>query len=283
MKKEAVNNKEYTGYVYIITNNVNDKVYIGETLSPLKKRFRQHCWAAYNESFRNFYFYRAIRKYGKENFEIQELERVVDTDRKIVKSKILELEEKYIKEYDSFNNGYNSNTGGRHYIEVKLETRKLQSEIKLNNPETFTNLEKARTVAIEKVRVRVVSYNYVSGEKLQEFESIKSMADFYNKDSSFISRICRKGGNFFRDKEGNKLTARYIDDPYIISNVVKVYNINGELLNSFTSIEEGAKYYNIKYKESIVRCCKGLCKYTGKAIKDRLVWRYINDDFNKYE
>ena len=42
-------NKEtdmYEGYIYKISNNVNDKVYIGQTIETIEKRFKDHIYAS---------------------------------------------------------------------------------------------------------------------------------------------------------------------------------------------------------------------------------------------
>lgn len=59
------------GYIYLTTNNVNNKKYIG------KKVFDkyQH-WRTYLGS--GVYLQRAIKKYGKENFSIQIIEYCFD-------------------------------------------------------------------------------------------------------------------------------------------------------------------------------------------------------------
>lgn len=71
----------------------------------------------------------------------------------------------------------------------------------------------------------------------------------------------------------------YEEDIYEISYKVKVFNIDGTLLNKFITFADAARFYNIKYQETIVRCCDGKRKCTGRAKKDKLVWRYINDNF----
>jgi group I intron endonuclease len=53
--------------IYLITNKINDKQYVGQTKNLIKKRFDQHC----SHNFRvKSYLRKAIDKYGKENFEI---------------------------------------------------------------------------------------------------------------------------------------------------------------------------------------------------------------------
>ena len=63
-------NKEtgmYEGYIYLITNKINGKQYIGQTVKTVQKRWSRHL--ADSKNF-DFYFYKAIRKYGKENFKV---------------------------------------------------------------------------------------------------------------------------------------------------------------------------------------------------------------------
>ena len=101
------------GYIYKITNKINNKVYIGQTICTPNKRWYHHITDS-NLGF-DLKFHRAIRKYGKENFKREIVERVDDellNDREIY----------WIKYYDSYKNGYNSTEGGdnppRNDIEV---------------------------------------------------------------------------------------------------------------------------------------------------------------------
>jgi group I intron endonuclease len=58
-------------FIYKITNNINNKIYIGKTSSSLERRFSQHI---YSHKKRNTLLCRAMRKYGCENFKIEEIE-----------------------------------------------------------------------------------------------------------------------------------------------------------------------------------------------------------------
>jgi group I intron endonuclease len=95
------------GYIYKVVNTVNQKVYIGLTMSSLKLRKQRHFSHA-RAKITNSIFHKALIKYGEYSFEW-----------KIIwKGKDSELEEKeryYIKEYDSFfktGHGYNMTFGG---------------------------------------------------------------------------------------------------------------------------------------------------------------------------
>lgn len=95
------------GYIYKISNTINDKVYIGKTVETINIRWSRHKWEAFDTSspLYNIHFYRALRKYGVENFKIEEIEETTD-------EKLIEREKYWIKQFDSYNNGYNSTLGG---------------------------------------------------------------------------------------------------------------------------------------------------------------------------
>jgi group I intron endonuclease len=57
--------------IYRITNVVNSKFYIGKTSKTVGERFQRHC---YNHQNQNTYLYKAMRKYGVDNFIIEILE-----------------------------------------------------------------------------------------------------------------------------------------------------------------------------------------------------------------
>lgn len=94
------------GHIYKITNTLNNKVYIGQTIKPVEKRFNQHKNNYTKEYFSQLALYKAFRKYGVENFTFEEIEEV--------ENDLLDEREKYwISFYDSYYNGYNSTIGGR--------------------------------------------------------------------------------------------------------------------------------------------------------------------------
>ena len=94
------------GYIYKIENQINHKVYIGQTIKSLNKRFSQHKNNYTKPYFSQIHLYRAFKKYGIENFSFEKIEQVNDED--------LDEREKYwIAYYNSYENGYNSTFGCR--------------------------------------------------------------------------------------------------------------------------------------------------------------------------
>lgn len=91
------------GFIYKITNKINDKIYIGQTSGTIEKRFKEHIkQSRYNDTF---HLYRAMRKYGIENFEVEEIEECEDIT-------LSQREKYYIEYFDSYKNGYNMTIGG---------------------------------------------------------------------------------------------------------------------------------------------------------------------------
>ena len=98
MKKEKICG------VYMWVNKINNKKYIGVSIDIYKR------WDSHNNQARygnERYFYRAIRKYGYDNFDKIILERYDIYDKKTLKDK----EDYYINYYDSLNSGYNMEFG----------------------------------------------------------------------------------------------------------------------------------------------------------------------------
>lgn len=94
------------GFIYKITNKVNGKIYIGQTIQDVKERFYQHCATKCDEAVLKMSIHKAILKYGKQNFTIEILEEL--------DSNLLNEREKYwIQYFDSYNKGYNETIGGQ--------------------------------------------------------------------------------------------------------------------------------------------------------------------------
>jgi len=98
--------------VYLVTNKINSKQYVGQTVYTIEHRWYGHV----NDSRRRSqtHFHKAIRKYKPENFIIEQIDFIVPTgDIETDGNALDELEKYYIQKYDTFHNGYNSTEGGR--------------------------------------------------------------------------------------------------------------------------------------------------------------------------
>lgn len=94
------------GYkLYLVTNSVNDKVYVGITVGQLDARLKQHFAAA--RRGRKSAFMNAINKYGEDTFHIKLL-----SSGSVTYEELQALEVEEIVKRDSIRNGYNTAQGG---------------------------------------------------------------------------------------------------------------------------------------------------------------------------
>lgn len=156
--------------IYKITNLVNNKIYIGLTTSSLHLRWKRHV----NEShmLKNTKpLYKAIRKYGEENFSIEQIDSA-DT-----MEKLGELERYYIKLYNSqdLNIGYNLSAGGERNqydanpaaklkVEDIINIRTIYKECKLSKKQCWLKYyqDKISFRAFEKIWCGITWVNIMS-------------------------------------------------------------------------------------------------------------------------
>lgn len=87
--------------IYKITNKINNKIYIGQSINPIEERWRRHCSDALN-GITDTHFARAIRKYGPEAFTVELLDDTAKTQKELT-----EKECYYIKLFNTQVEGYN--------------------------------------------------------------------------------------------------------------------------------------------------------------------------------
>lgn len=177
------------GHIYCITNSINGKQYVGKTEIDVQERFEQHKGIRNCPRDKNRPLYRAMRKYGVENFTVEELETVEDV------SMLSERESFWIAQKDTFRHGYNCTRGGDGT--VKYNYKKIYETWQSNH----NIMETARIVGCDRRVVRkvlkeegiinparpshlsVVAIDRLTGELRYSFDSIKQAVKFFNKTS----------------------------------------------------------------------------------------------------
>lgn len=99
-----MNNNDYYGVIYKITNCFNNKVYIGQTVQTLNARLNDHKRQA--KSGKSTKLYNAIRKYGIDNFSISMIDTAND------QTDLNNKEIYWIDYYNACEEGYNIQSGG---------------------------------------------------------------------------------------------------------------------------------------------------------------------------
>lgn len=85
--------------IYKITNNINNKCYIGQSIDIHRR------WNAHKRQVVDNHLCRAFKKHGIENFSFEIIEECTINE-------LNEKEKYWIQYYDSYRNGYNETTGG---------------------------------------------------------------------------------------------------------------------------------------------------------------------------
>ena len=117
-----------TGKIYKIYNDINNKLYIGKTLSTIEERFKQHCHDKTSRKCEKRPLYNAMNKYGEEHFHVELIEEC-DVD-------LLSQRECYwIEFYDTYHNGYNATKGGdgRQLYDYNLMVELYHNGLLINN------------------------------------------------------------------------------------------------------------------------------------------------------
>jgi len=114
------------GKIYVIRNHINDLVYIGSTTQSLSKRFSKHKEIIkYNHKRKcNYEIYKAFEELGNENFYIE----LVELFPCSCKEELHKKEGEYIRQFDSYNNGFNMRIAGRGKKEYVKDTKESKKE-----------------------------------------------------------------------------------------------------------------------------------------------------------
>lgn len=282
------------GYIYKITNLVNNKCYIGKTVyGDINKRFKQHKSYSDAGGGKPESLHQAIRDFGIENFKIE----VIDT---IKPPKFLEEEEKrYIALYHSYykdpeNNGYNMSKGGEgtHYSDndfnehlaeqiltlyekernqkevarqLQIDVTTVHSYLLLNNIET----DDAKTIAIRNTGKRVAIINK-KDEIVAIYPSLGEAARHFidGESASHVSEVCYgKRSNIkgytakFTDKDlynqNIMLPTLTIFPPKNRKKQVQMLDMNiRQVLKTFESGCEVGRYFNMPIPSQATTCIK---------------------------
>jgi group I intron endonuclease len=232
------------GIIYLIINIVNNKKYVGQTRQQLNKRWKYHITES--RTFSDRPLYRAINKYGIDNFKIRIIEEC-NTD-------LLDERETYwIDSLETYRYGYNTTTGGEH-PEHSEETRNKISESMTNlsrSDEWKDNISIGLKNKLERgerwgmfltknpggthAKRKVQATSIITGEVI-EFDSINDAGRKLNLKGGCgnLSRAIRDGIIAYGYKW------KRLDDRPIIKPVVGYDKKTGELVYEFESANKAS-------------------------------------------
>lgn len=210
------------GIIYKVTNKINNKVYIGQTIQTLAQRRSKHYYKVNNKNDIHTHFINALRKYPKETFTWEIIDNAETQEE-------LDTKEKYwIKYYNSIESGYNTKDGG----------------------ETIITTDKF----LEKCGSKPFYAFDLQGNKLGEFLNQREFARDHNMSKGDIYRMLNNqlyysNGVICIDKES--FTQQRLKDcievakgkttPFIARNIE-----TGEVFGPFINKTECKKFLNLK-------------------------------------
>lgn len=157
-------------FVYKAINIINGHIYIGQTRQTLKRRIICHKNLSKTS---NFKFYKAIRKYGLNNFKWEIIE-YCNNQQELNQSEIY-----WIYRFNSYKRGYNSTIGGNYTKPHSAETRKkisdkvkeaiMAGKMKKSGCYLSANEIKARMIPFEEIEKLYKSKNYIIGYSEDEY------------------------------------------------------------------------------------------------------------------
>jgi group I intron endonuclease len=240
------------GYIYLITNTINGKKYVGQTQQDdIKTRWSAH--KKLNQNVIGRYLLNAYKKHGINNFKFQIICVCFD-------DACNELEKYYIEKYNCLvPNGYNLMSGGGNFKHHPETIKKMRESLKgrllgKRTQETYKKISDA-----------------LKGEKNPNFG--KKMSDEQKKKiSEGRKKAIAKGDIIYKDlseiSDKQKEALRRGTE----SNKRKVgkYDLNNNLLNTYNSISEASVKENIN-RSNISAVCRGADKYKTAG---GFVWKY---------
>lgn len=205
--------------IYLITNNINGKQYVGQTTRALEKRWQEHiCQGRTARSAVKS----AINKYGKENFTIEQIDSAASLE------ELNKKEVNWISKLGTLDSGYNLHPGGNS-TQITEETREKLSKVargrKLSN-ETISKIVKANkgskrsikskekmSIAAKKDVNRVSHLNNISPRK----KIIDNNGNIYSSISQASKLLNVSRGSIYKVlnrewKQVNNMTFSYLEN-----------------------------------------------------------------------
>lgn len=277
------------GYIYKIINDINNKVYIGQTHNSIASRWRSH--KRYAE-FSTAPLYRAMRKYGIEHFHIEPIEECPQAD-------LDDREIYWIEQYGTYGNkGYNATKGGkghRIYEEDDIKAlwdkgyniRKICREMNIT-PNTVKRILGDYQPFIEQREQRYIEASLdkgyeslpvkqysLDGKFIKEYPSIAEAERQTGTDKTTIVRVCKGASHY-----ANGYQWRYKEDDTPVKQIKTHLNAvlqikGGKVIQRFESIAKASRQTG--FDKNMIR----LVAQNGKEHKG-YHWKYADEELSAY-
>ena len=276
------------GKIYIITNKINDKIYVGKTERTIEERWKQHQYAMSSPNKKHYKLYAAMNKYGLENFSICLLEECSN-------QLLNERETYWIKRMDSYNNGYNMTLGGDGTYSIAEEeifslwdeglaikeiaeqlgystatvTRRLQQYANYSHEEAILRGTKFSASAKQK---QCYVYDY-RGDMVKQYSTLLEASEKLNLNIKQLRNWCRQNAI----REGCLYSYDLLTTDEVIHfflhqkhcKAVEQIDLEGNHIKTYISVKEAMR---LTGANNISQVASGKMKTSGGFI-----WKYVDD------
>jgi group I intron endonuclease len=234
MKKDILNENKGKSGIYMLTNKVTKKIYIGLS-TDLSKRFKNYFSLSYLKSKTNLIINRALIKYKYSNFSLTILEYCDKSNLKI-------REQFYIYKFNPQYNilkGAGNSLNSKHLKKIKIKNNKSLNRVSVQEKSTL--IESLQTEA---------------NIKLMNLTKLKESKPLIVKPSNTKSKeLLKQKASNSKQSENIKLKLNVISGNHI--NIYEKFSSKGfKLIGSFVSARRASKFLGIsgstviKYKNS---------------------------------
>lgn len=206
-------------WIYLITNDVNGKQYVGKTYyNNIQERWKEHCQDYKRLKCEKRPLYNAMNKYGIEHFHIQEIEYVPSE---------INLEEReiyWIAQYDTYHNGYNATLGGdgKRYLDYdqiikiykQIQNITQTAQIIGCHKDSVTKILKAAHIPIKTSQEiqkekngKIINMYSLDGQFIQSFESTHAAARYMIENKLTNCKLTTIKQHIHEVCEGKRKTA----------------------------------------------------------------------------
>ena len=289
------------GFIYCITNKINNKKYVGQTKTSIGTRFKAHLNDYRNDDRCALHY--AMQKYGKENFIVETLEECNDNvldDREIF----------WIEKLNTYKEGYNSTLGGQSrplkydykiisekYSELKsykktaeyfnCSYRTVKEACKVNQTPDFSNhISTAQEQVIidylfkNKFDVNKTSKKFKCSEPTVYNILKRNSINLKKEKDLYIISTYKRLGSIAKTVKETGRSEFYISKVLTQNNVPRIatkqskkrvgqFTLDNVFIKEFTSVKEAGQIIGINYK-NIASVCRG-----ERATAGGYKWRYI--------
>lgn len=198
--------------IYKVTNKETEEIYVGITTKSLEDRKKDHLKKS--NKGKSYAFQNVIATYGEDAFKWEQIDTAVTID------ELAKKEKEYILEYNSKEEGYNSDSGG----------------------------------GIQKT---VYQYDILTGSLINKYSNLTNAGAVVGLNKQDLSKVCLSVNKV---SKGFYWTYDYVEKfiPLKDKRKKKVYqyNIQGEFIDEFESVSEASKKTGLN-KSSIAKVCRG--------------------------